>query len=139
MSRKAWAYVRTKSKKEKRADVSVKTIQGFKDEVGLIRGLEGDNEFSSAPIRKFCNDNDIRLDTSVSKEEHISNGNKLGIIDRLVRTLRELIEKYYDITGHRTDNIKDVMKSIIDTYNSNSHRTLYNKTPIRYLKTMMTK
>ena len=101
--------------------------------------MEGDNEFSSAPIRKFCEDNDIRLDTSVSKEEHISNGNKLGIIDRLVRTLRGLIEKYYDITGHRTDNIKDVMKSIIDTYNSNSHRTLNNKSPIRYLKTMMTK
>jgi hypothetical protein len=56
--------------------------------VGLIRGLEGDNEFSSAPIRKCCGDNDIRLDTSVAKEEHISNGNKLGIIDRLVRTLR---------------------------------------------------
>ena len=82
LSRKAWAYVLTKSKKEKRAEVSVKTIQEFKDEVGLIRGLEGDNEFSSAPIRKFCNDNDIILDTSVAKEEHISNGNKLGIIDR---------------------------------------------------------
>jgi hypothetical protein len=113
LSRKAWAYVLTKSKKEKRAEVSVKTIQGFKDEVGLIRGLEGDNEFSSAPIRKFCEDNDIRLDTSVSKEEHISNGNKLGIIDRLVRTLRELIEKYYDITGHRTDNIKDVINQLL--------------------------
>ena len=72
--------------------------------------MEGDNEFSSA---KFCEDNDIRLDTSVAKEEHISNGNKLGIIDRLVRTLRELIEKYYDITGYRTDNIKDVMKPLL--------------------------
>ncbi len=50
LRRKAWAYVLTKSKKEKRAGVSVKTIQGFKDEFGLIRGLEGDNEFSSAPI-----------------------------------------------------------------------------------------
>ena len=68
------------------------------------------------------------------KEEHISNGNKLGIIDRLVRTFRELIEKYYDITGHRTDNIKDVMKSIIDTYNSNSHRTLNNKLPNQVFK-----
>ncbi len=47
-------------------------------------------------IRKNCEVNDIRLDTSVAKEKHISNGNKLGIIDRLVRTLRELIEKYYD-------------------------------------------
>ena len=134
LSRKAWAYVLTKSKKEKRAEVSVKTIQEFKNEVGLIKGLEGDNEFSSAAIKKFCNDNDIRLDTSVAKEEHISNGNKLGIIDRLVRTLRELIEKYFDITGHRTDNIKDVMKTIIDTYNNSSHRTLNNKSPNQVFK-----
>ena len=134
LSRKAWAYVLTKSKKEKRAEVSVKTLEEFKNEVGKINGLTGDNEFSSAAIRKFCEDNDIRLDTSVAKEEHISNGNKLGIIDRLVRTLRELIEKYYDITGYRTDNIKDVMKSIIDTYNNNSHRTLKNKTPNQVYK-----
>jgi hypothetical protein len=53
LSRKAWAYVLTKSgKKEKRAAVSVKTIQEFKDEVGLIRALEGDDEFSSAAIKK---------------------------------------------------------------------------------------
>jgi hypothetical protein len=134
LSRKAWAYVLTKSKKEKRAEVSVKTIQEFKDEVGLIRGLEGDNEFSSAAIKTFCNDNDIRLDTSVAKEEHISNGNKLGIIDRLVRTLRELIEKYFDITGHRTDNLKDVMKTVIDTYNNSNHRTLNNKSPDQVFK-----
>ena len=76
LSRKAWAYVLTKSKKEKRAAVSVKTLEEFKDEVGSINGLTGDNEFSSAAIRKFCEDNNIRLDTSVAKEEHISNGNK---------------------------------------------------------------
>ena len=68
LSRKAWAYVLTKSKKKKRAEVSVKTIQEFKDEVGLIRGLEGDNEFSNAAIKKICDDNDIRLDTSVAKK-----------------------------------------------------------------------
>jgi hypothetical protein len=134
LSRKAWAYVLTKSKKEKRADVSVATLKEFKDEVGFIKGLEGDNEFSRASIKKFCEDNNIRLDTSVAKEEHISNGNKLGIIDRLVRTLRELIEKYFDITGHRTNNIKDVMKTIIDTYNNSSHRTLNNKTPNQVFK-----
>ena len=134
LSRKAWAYVSTKSKQEKRADVSVKTLQEFQAEVGFIKGLEGDNEFSSAAIKKFCEDNNIRLDTSVSKEEHISNGNKLGIIDRLVRTLRELIEKYFDITGHRTDNIKDVIATVIATYNSSSHRTLNNKSPNQVFK-----
>ena len=134
LSRKAWAYVLTKSKQEKRADVSVKTLQEFQAEVGFIKGLEGDNEFSSAAIKKFCEDNNIRLDTSVAKEEHISNGNKLGIIDRLVRTLRELIEKYFDITGHRTDNIKDVIATVIATYNNSSHRTLKNKSPNQVFK-----
>ncbi len=67
LSRKAWASVLTKRKKEERAEESVKTIQGFKDEVGLIRGLDGDNAFFSAPIRKFCENNDIRLDTIVTK------------------------------------------------------------------------
>jgi hypothetical protein len=134
LSRKAWAYVLTKSKKEKRAEVNVATLQQFKEEVGNINGLTGDNEFSSAPIKKFCEDNNIRLDTSVAKEEHISNGNKLGIIDRLVRTLRQLIESYYTITGNRTDNIKDVMTSVIDTYNESSHRTLKNKTPNEVFK-----
>jgi hypothetical protein len=80
LCRKACAYVLTKSKKKKRAEVSVKTIQEFKDEVGFIKGLEDDNEFSNAAIKTICDDNDIRLDTSVAKEEHISNGNKLGII-----------------------------------------------------------
>jgi hypothetical protein len=71
----------------------------------------------------------------VTKEEHISHGNKLVIIDRLVRSLRERIEKYYDITGHRTDNIKDVMKSNIYTSYNSSHKTLVgNKTPNRVFK-----
>ena len=60
LSRKAWTYVLTKSKKEKRADVSVKTLEIFKNDVGAINGLEGDNEFSSAAIKKFCDDNNIR-------------------------------------------------------------------------------
>ncbi len=40
----------------------------------------------------FCKDNDIRLNTSLSKEEVVVNENKLGIIDRLVRTLRDIID-----------------------------------------------
>jgi hypothetical protein len=112
------------------------------------KGLEGDNEFSSAPIRKFGEDNDIRSDTSVSKEDHLSKGNKLGIIDRLVTTLREWWKEWWNWFniwktfttlrelienklwyGHRQDIEQDVMKSVIDTDDNNSHnnnRTLGN-------------
>ena len=38
LSRKAWAYVLSKSKQEKRAEVSVKTLEEFKNEVGRING-----------------------------------------------------------------------------------------------------
>ena len=47
--------------------------------------------------------------------------------DRLVRKLRQVIEKYHDITGHRTDNIKDGMKSIINAYNNNLFKNLKMK------------
>ena len=134
LSRKAFAYVLPKSIKEKRGDITVKTLEEFKSQVGYIHGLEGDNEFGNAAVKKFCEDNNIRLDTSVSKLEHISGGNKLGIIDRLVRTLRELIERYYDILGHKMDSLKDVVATIIGTYNNDNHRTLNNKTPNQVFK-----
>ncbi len=44
-------------------------------------------------MQDYNNEKSIRLDTSIAEEEHISShGNKLGIIDRLVRTLKEMIE-----------------------------------------------
>jgi hypothetical protein len=123
-----------KSIKEKRGDITVKTLESFKNEVGHINGLEGDNEFGSAAVKAFCDKYNIRLDSSVSKLEHISGGNKLGIIDRLVRTLRELIDRYYDILGHRKETLQDVMNSIIATYNNDNHRSLQNKTPNQVFK-----
>ena len=134
LSRKAYAYVLPKSIKEKRGAITVKTLESFKNEVGHINGLEGDNEFGSAAVKAFCEKYNIRLDSSVSKLEHISGGNKLGIIDRLVRTLRELIERYYDILGNRKETLQNVMDSIIATYNNDNHRSLQNKTPNQVFK-----
>jgi hypothetical protein len=49
-------------------------------------------QFSSDSIKTFCEEYNIRFDTSVSKEGNRSNGNKIGIIDRLVRFLRKPID-----------------------------------------------
>ena len=46
------------------------------------------------------------------------------MVDKFCRTLRELINRYYEITGNKKDNFKDVVQSSIDTYNDNEHRTL---------------
>ena len=64
------------------------------------------------------------MDTSVAKTEHISNGDKLGVLDRFCRTLRELINRYYETTGNKKDNFKYVVQSAIDTYNDNTHKTI---------------
>ena len=125
LSRKAFFYMLSKKTQENILDA----LKLFKSEVGEINGLEGDNEFSKTDIKQFCNDNNIRLDTSVSKEEHITKGNKLGIIDRLVRTLRELIERYFNFVGNKKDSLKEVIYNIIETYNNNIHRSLNKMTP----------
>jgi hypothetical protein len=129
LSRKAYSYIIPKGKQETRGERTFKIIKQFINDIGKVNGLEGDNEFSNKQLKEFCNENNIRLDTSVSKEEHISDGNKLGIIDRLVRTLRELIERYYDVKGDLMDPLKKVLESVVDTYNNNGHRSLHNKTP----------
>ena len=78
LSRKAFLYILSKKRQENMLDA----IKIFKNEVGEINRLQGDNEISKSNIKELCKDNSIRLDTSVSKKEHISKGYKLGINDR---------------------------------------------------------
>ena len=124
LSRKLWAFVLAQNKDTTRGENILECIKKINKEIGGINALIGDAEFGNKIITEYCNDNNIRLDASVAKTEHISNGDKLGIVDRLCRTLRELIERYYDVTGNRTDNLKHVIKSAVDTYNDNDHRTI---------------
>ena len=124
LSRKLWAFVLSQNKNTTRGENILECIKKINKEVGGINALIGDAEFGNKIITEYCNDNNIRLDASVAKTEHISNGDKLGIVDRICRTLRELIERYYDVTGNRTDNLKHVIKSAVDTYNDNDHRTI---------------
>ena len=124
LSRKLWAFVLSQNKDATRGENILECIKKINKEIGGINALIGDAEFGNKIITEYCNDNNIRLDASVAKTEHISNGDKLGIVDRLCRTLRELIERYYDVTGNRTDNLKHVIKSAVDTYNDNDHRTI---------------
>jgi hypothetical protein len=118
-SRKAWAYLLSKST----GDNILKAYKKFIDEVGQINSVEGYNQFSFKGFVDYNNENNIRLDTSIAREEHISNGNKLGIIDRLVRTLKEMITKYRTVISKQT-SFNDILDKVIYTYNNQPHRTL---------------
>ncbi len=61
--------------------------------------------------------NNVKIDTSITKDEHISQGNKLGIIDRWVRTLKEMIDRYRIAVSKQT-SFSTILDQVIITYNS---------------------
>jgi hypothetical protein len=70
----------------------------------------------------------IITDTSVAKHNHFTAGNKLGIIDRLTRTLKENIRKYRASAGTQ-GNLQSMMNTVITLYNDSPHRGIQGKTP----------
>lgn len=93
-----------------------------------IRSVSGDAFFS---VKRFVSENakeGIRVYTDVAKNDHINKlGDKLGIIDRLTRTLKLLISKKVLETGNK--RWTTYLNEIIDLYNNTPHASLNNKTP----------
>ena len=118
-SRKAWAYVISSTSGEN----ILNAYKKFESEVDIINAVEGDNQFSFKAFQEYNNEKNIRIDTSIANDEHISQGNKLGIIDRLVRTLKEMIEKYRSVVSKQT-SFSEMLDKIINTYNNQPHRTI---------------
>jgi hypothetical protein len=100
----------------------------FLEEVGEVNGIEGDDEFNTKAFREINESKEIRLDTSVANDNHFASGNKLGIIDRLVRTIKENVSKYRDTADDR-GSLQSMMDKIIEMYNDSPHKSLKGKTP----------
>jgi hypothetical protein len=125
MSRKAFCYVISGDPNDKKIE---EAYMQFLDKVGHVEAIEGDNQFGSKTFTRINEDKNIRLDTSVSAENHFTSGNKLGIIDRLTRTLKESIEKYRNTVDDR-GSLQSMIDKILDMYNDSPHRGLKGKTP----------
>ena len=70
----------------------------------------------------------IIVNTSVAKDNHFTAGNKLGIIDRLTRTLKENIRKYRASAG-TLGNLQSMIDTVVKLYNDSPHRGIKGKTP----------
>lgn len=88
-----------------------------------------DDGFDFKEFMDFNKDNNIMVDASTAYDDHITNGNRLGIIDRLVRTVKNLLNKFVYSTSGKTYSIKQVVKDIIDNYNDTPHSSLDNTKP----------
>jgi hypothetical protein len=125
MSRKAFCY---SIPGEKNMTKIIVTYNKFLQEVDYINGVEGDGEFDNTAFKKLNEEKGIKVNTSVAKDNHFTAGNKLGIIDRLTRTLKENIRKYRASVG-TLGNLQNMMNTVINMYNDSPHRGIKGKTP----------
>lgn len=124
LSRKAFVYP---LKSGKISDV-LPAVKTFLTKVKDVNSFTGDDFFSNSSFTSYVSDQGIDIWTDIAKDDHFVKGSdKLGIIDRLTRTLKGLIKKkmVLDNSVKWTSWIND----IVDLYNNSPHRTLQNLTP----------
>ena len=124
-SRKVYAYPLIKNTAKAVLDAYEKFI--------LERGqppiaVTGDNQFNSSAFRTFNNNLGVNVYTDVAENEHISRyGNKLGVVDSCVRTLKRLIQK--QVTLDDDPQWTEFLPAILKTYNSTPHEGINKQTP----------
>ena len=125
MSRKAFCY---SIPGEKNMTKIITAYNKFLQEVDYVNGVEGDGEFDNTAFKKLNEEKGIKVNTSVAKDNHFTTGNKLGIIDRLTRTLKENIRKYHSSAGF-IGNLQSMIDKVVTLYNDSPHRGIQGKTP----------
>jgi hypothetical protein len=79
---------------EKNMTKIIASYNKFLKDVDYVKTVEGDGEFDNTEFKKLNEEKGIQVNTNIAKDNHFTVGNKLGIIDRLTRTLKENIRKY---------------------------------------------
>ena len=99
-------------------------LEKFKDNAVEIDSITCDygKEFVNKNIKKWFEENNIKV-FYVNDENH----NKLGIINRFHRTLKDKLNKYF-IANDDTNWI-DIIDNIIKNYNNTRNKGIYNFTP----------
>jgi hypothetical protein len=86
-----------------------------------IHSVAGDDFFNSAIFQTYNDELNIIVITGVAKDDHLtSQGNKLDIVDRLTRTIKNYIEKC--MLENETTKWTRFLPNIVDLYNNTPHR-----------------
>ena len=65
----------------------------------------------------------IKMYNFISEDEHQTRGNKLGILDRAVRSVKMLLARFMTETADGKWAL--YLKDVIDCYNKRQHRSLF--------------
>ena len=125
LSRKAYAYILKTGKMDEVIDKYLDFIKNVEEP---LNSIAGDDFFNNKKFIEVNKELMINLYTDVSKDDHLVRGSdKLGILDRCVRTLKKLIEKY--MLTNKTTRWTSFLDKIIDLYNDTPNNGIKNKTP----------
>lgn len=131
LSRKAFLFpLRDNTIEEKK-----KVLNNFMEEGNLILGLSGDAEFDKKTFINFLNEKNIEYKFDIAENEHITKGDRLGIVDRFIRTFRRRLIRY--MVENKTLNFMPALQKILDGYNNTPHISLYGKTPNEIYDSLM--
>jgi len=112
--------------KDKTTASILSACKSFVDSHKVYR-LYGDNEFKNNEVLSFFKSKGIDVITGVSKKDHISKGNRLGIVDSATRTIKKYLRNY--MVENNKARFIDVLPSLVENYNNTQHTSLDNKTP----------
>ena len=121
-SRKAYAF----PLKTNKMDEIIERMEELKSKI-KIGAISGDREFAAGSFKDWCDKYNINLYYDTAADDHISKGDKLGIVDRFTRTIKMYLLKNM-IANDNSNWIKD-LQEIIDFYNSTPHDSLKGQSP----------
>ena len=124
LSRKAFAYI---LKSGRMSDV-LEAYKSFVKDVGKdrLKSVSGDNFFNNKQFLDYNEKIGVNVYHDVAQDDHLTKeGNKLGIIDRLVRTLKKYMLKH--ILSFNTTKWTLFLDDVIDLYNNTIHSSIRRK------------
>lgn len=86
----------------------------IENEKPSIINCDKGSEFISKEFKKLMNDNNIEI-----RYVEVGDHHKLGIVDRFIRTLRSLINRYQ--TAYKTTRFINVLNKLVNNYNNSYH------------------
>lgn len=88
-----------------------------------------DDGFDFKEFKQLNEELNILVDNKTAYNDHIIGGNRLGIIDRLVRTVKNIYTKFVYATKGKQYSVKNVMNDIVESYNDTVHKSLDGLAP----------
>jgi hypothetical protein len=114
--------------KRRAAGMLVTALDALLDKVGRIVGIEGDDEFSAAAVRTWAERHNVLVSTDVARDDHHSAGDRLGVVDAAVRTLKRRIRNF-QVANDQLRVGAPALQELVRGYNSADHSALRGKTP----------